>query len=399
MPGRYATTVSLIGAVSFITVTNAGAESFSDAVAAGEAKLSFRLRHEFVDQAGASNDANALTLRPRFTWTSGEHGNWTYGIEVDYVAPIGAERYNSTTNGETAFPVVADPEGFDLNQAYARYQGDKLTFTAGRQRVLHSDQRFVGGVGWRQNEQTYDAVRGQYAVSKTLSVDYSYAWNVNRIFGPDGGVQPSDWHGHAHLITAKFVPAENHTFDAFSYLLDFDNGNGVPNSTATYGGTYRTSLGDVDLHATAAVQTDYGESPLSYEAPFFALGASAPVGKVKVTAGYEFLGSDDGQAAFRTPLATLHKFQGWADKFLATPSSGIEDLYVGASTKVGKLNLAATYHDFTSDQGGVDFGSEIDVVGTLPIGKGTVQLKLAHYLADDFATDTTKAWLTFNYTL
>ena len=41
--------------------------------------------------------------------------------------------------------------------------------------------------------------------------------------------------------------------------------------------------------------------------------------------GYELLGSDGVTVAFSTPLATLHAFEGWADKFLATPAAGITD--------------------------------------------------------------------------
>src|SRR3546814_1461069 len=41
---------------------------------------------------------------------------------------------------------------------------------------------------------------------------------------------------------------------------------------------------------------------------------------------YEVLGSDAGVFAFQTPLATLHKFQGWADLFLTTHSAGVRDL-------------------------------------------------------------------------
>ncbi len=43
--------------------------------------------------------------------------------------------------------------------------------------------------------------------------------------------------------------------------------------------------------------------------------------------GYELLGSDDGVAAFQTPLATLHKFNGFADQFLVTPAGGLQDIY------------------------------------------------------------------------
>jgi hypothetical protein len=43
------------------------------------------------------------------------------------------------------------------------------------------------------------------------------------------------------------------------------------------------------------------------------------VASVNVKVGYELLGSDNGEYGFATPLATLHKFNGWADQFLGTP--------------------------------------------------------------------------------
>ena len=51
--------------------------------------------------------------------------------------------------------------------------------------------------------------------------------------------------------------------------------------------------------------------------------------------GFESLGSDDGVMGFRTPLATLHKFQGTADKFLVTPPGGLEDAFVGVAGSIG----------------------------------------------------------------
>ena len=119
---------------------------------------------------------------------------------------------------------------------------------------------------------------------------------------------------------------------------------------------------------------------------------------VNVSVGYELLGSDDGVAAFRTPLATLHKFQGWADKFLATPATGIEDTYLKVGGKIGKAKLAVIYHQFDSDEGSIDYGSEIDAVVTYPVNKNlTAQLKYAAYNAEDFSVDTDKIWLTMNF--
>ena len=63
--------------------------------------------------------------------------------------------------------------------------------------------------------------------------------------------------------------------------------------------------------------------------------------EVNLTLGYEVLGSDDGKKGFATPLATGHKFQGFADKFLTTPNDGVQDLYVGVA-RITSYNVCYT---------------------------------------------------------
>ena len=65
--------------------------------------------------------------------------------------------YNSTTNGKTTYPAVADPETYEINRLQlTNTRIPMTTVTLGRQRIVLDDQRFVGNVGWRQNEQTFD---------------------------------------------------------------------------------------------------------------------------------------------------------------------------------------------------------------------------------------------------
>ena len=59
------------------------------------------------------------------------------------------------------------------------------TATFGRQRIILDDHRFVGNVGWRQNEQTFDSLR---VVNKSLAnttFDLAYVTQVNRVFGKE----------------------------------------------------------------------------------------------------------------------------------------------------------------------------------------------------------------------
>lgn len=368
-------------------------ESLSTSVSEGKVNFDFRYRYEFVDQASFDKNANASTLRSRLTFGSGALGAWTYGAEADYVAVVGSERYNSLSNGQTEFPVVADPKGFDLNQVYLRYKKDNTTGTFGRQRINHGNQRFVGGVAWRQNEQTYDGLRGEFG--SKLKFDYTYVTRVNRIFGPDEGVQPRKWNANTHLFRGDFSLAENHTLIAYGYLMDFENGNGPANSNATLGAEYAGKFGPVSLKAALAQQSDYADNAQSYDATYYFVEGKFATDNFGVTLGFESLGSDDGTASFKTPLATLHKFQGWADLFLVTPPDGVQDAYLGVNGRIGKLTLGAIYHNFKADEGSADYGDELDLIANYPLHKALkVQLKFARYEADEFGVDTTKFWVT-----
>ena len=151
------------------------------------------------------------------------------------------------------------------------------------------------------------------------------------------------------------------------------------------------------LNAAYATQSDYADNPVGYSADYTMAQITFPIKPLSVSLGYEVLGSDNGVAAFKTPLATLHKFQGWADKFLGTPANGVEDVYLKLAGKLGKTKVAIFYHDFSADVGAADLGSEFDIVATYPMGKGlTAQLKYASYDADNHASDTDKLWFTLN---
>lgn len=364
--------------------------------ALAEVTYDVRYRLETVDQEGLAEQARASTARARLSWSSPSTEAFSVGVEADYVFTVGAEKYNSTDNGRTAFPVVADPVGLDLNQAFLRYRNDTVTVTAGRQRIGHGEQRFVGGVAWRQNEQTYDALRVQ-ARRERGDVDYSYVANVNRIFGPDDGAQPADWRGDSHLLRATFAATEVHTLGAFVYLLDFENANGPGNSSATRGVEYRGAYGAFGAVAAFGRQSDWGANPITYDAPYYLLEGRWRGDRNAFALGHEVLGSDEGRASFRTPLATLHKFQGWSDKLLVTPPAGLRDTYLRGSTRLGPVAVAAALHDFSAAEGSVDYGREADVSIGYARDSLTVQLKLARYEAEALASDTTKAWLVVGF--
>jgi len=366
------------------TVTKGISKALSDS----KVNVSLRARYEAVDQDGLPDDANALTLKSRLTLKTGAFKGLSLGLEVDDVTQI-VDDYNSTANGKSNYPVVADPEGTDINQAYLQFKNQKLTVTAGRQRILHNNQRFVGGVGWRQNEQTYDGYRIQFKATGKFSVDYSYVHNVNRIFGPDG--DKADLSGDLHLANADFNVNKNHKISAFAYLLDFDTAASA--STDTYGVLYKGKFGLINVNLSAASQSDTGDNLNDFTANYYNAEIGTKIGKITLLGGLEVLGSDDGNVAFGTPLATLHKFQGFADKFLGTPNNGVEDIYVTAKTKLNGIKLAATYHNLSSDEGSIDYGTEVDLVAAYKVNSYNFLVKFASYDADERGTNTNKLWL------
>lgn len=400
--------LSLILCVSSAVYADDGVfGDLAGAVADGSAKLNFRYRFEGVDQDGFDEDAEASTLRSRLTLTSAALNGFSAQIEFDDITSVGPNDYNSTENGKAEFPIVADPEGSDLNQAWLAYAGGNWNAKLGRQRIVHGSQRFVGGVAWRQNEQTYDGFRLESKPIEGLKLDVAYVYNINRIFGPDDGVQPADWEGDNVFLLAQYAPVKGHSLSAFGYVIDveaqgaYSAGRTVNNSTNTFGLGYKGKLNDwLSVSASWATQSDAGQSELNYEADYYLAEVVGSFSGISVKAGIEVLESGEDKntglgVGFKTPLATLHKFQGWADKFLGTPAQGIEDAYIGVNGKLGPVKLGLVYHDFQAESSSADYGTELDLVATWPVNKQlTLQAKLADYNADDLLTDTTKLWLT-----
>jgi len=382
-------------------------DKLSSMVTDGKASVDFRYRFEGVDEDGFANNAQASTLRSRLTLESAVLNGFSALLEMDDVRTIGVDDYNSTVNGKIQYPVVADPVGTDLNQFWFKYSGNAFDGILGRQRILNGDQRFVGGVAWRQNEQTFDGIRGEVELWDSLNLDLSYVTQVNRIFGPNDGANPATLDGDNLFFRADYQISEKQKLDGYIYLLDIDPQNGyaagktVDNSSNTIGLGYNGKFDWLLIEAALATQTDAGDSTLNYDANYYKLELELGLQTIRLNAGYEVLGAGDG-VGFATPLATLHKFQGWADKFLSTPGDGVKDAYLGINGKAGPVKLGAVYHDFQAEASSADFGTEIDLVATWPLNKQfSLQAKYADFDSNDSSrfTDTTKGWLTLQLKL
>jgi hypothetical protein len=377
--------------------------SIADAVTSGEGHVAFRYRFENVDQDGFADDANASTVRLRLNYKTGSWQNWTGFGEFDYITELLFTDFNSlggSSPERNRYPVVADPKGPDLNQLYLDYTpSGQSKLRLGRQRIILDNARFVGNVGWRQNPQTYDALAYTSTGWKDVEVFYSYVATVRRIFGND--VSSGRHDNDTHLLNVKVKLSDDWTVVPYLYLID--NEDAAAFSTTTFGarltGNVAVADSQVNLVAELATQSDAANNPVSYDAEYFHVAANWSLSK-SLTLGiaWESLGGDQNVAgaSFRTPLATLHAFQGWADKFLATPSAGVDDIFVTGKYKYGVWNFTGVYHDFSAESGSADWGSELDLSVGRSFGDNYGLLfKAAFYDADQHATDTTKFWIMF----
>jgi hypothetical protein len=263
----------------------------------------------------------------------------------------------------------------------------------GRQSVIFDNARFVGNVGWRQNEQTYDAFTVANTSLKDTAIVYGYVTNVNTIFGEESAKGNVDTDTHLINISYSGLAAGNIT--AYGYFLDLTNAPAASNSTLGVRFAGATKMND-DVKALYtleyAKQSDYKGGASTIDADYNLIELGAEFSGVTAMLGYEVLGADT--SAFYTPLATLHAFNGWADKFLATPANGLVDTYLSVEGKVAGVKLQAVYHDFSADVGSASYGSEVDLLAAKKFGKNyTLLAKYASYSADTLATDTDKMWL------
>ena len=377
------------------------AETWGQALREGDASVDLRARYESVEQGGFTSDAGALTNRLRAGFQTAPLKGTAFLVEGVLVDDL-VDDYNSTINGQAQYPIVADPADFAAINRFALINKplERTTLTFGRQRIVLDDQRFVGNVGWRQNEQTFDALRAQWGSTK-LKTDLTYAAQVNRVFGPDS--PQGKWEGD--VVLANFAYAlPLGTLTLFDYYLDIDGVAAVSSNTTGVKLAGSKPIGKLTgTYALAfARQAEAAANPADLDADYGLVEGGLTFAKLGVALGLELLGGD-GVASFSTPLATLHAFQGWADKFLATPAAGLEDTYVRFNYPFGKrgrfTNVAATamFHDYEADFGSAHFGEELNVQLVARTERMVLTAKYADYRADALLTDTEKLWFSVDY--
>lgn len=394
-------------------VPSVSAKTFTESLQQGSVvKINFRTRFEDVtedtlDAMGKKNGerkADAWTTRSRISYQSGAWNGFGFTGEMDNVSEMTNDVDYRTSAANTdplwaqrnTVAVIADPTGTEVNQAFLSYTNFNNQVKYGRQRLVLDNSRFIGNVGWRQNEQTYDGLSWTNKTIRYTNFTYAYIKNVNRVFGEDNPAL-GDLHMDSHVLNANYTGFDAGKLIGYAYLLDINDPIAQLGLTSdTFGVRWQGTVGESFLYNLEyAKQQDAGAAK-QFSADYMLAEVTYNISRYSVTAGYEMLGSDDGKYGFATPLATLHAFQGWADKFLATPAAGLKDTYLNVGATVANIQGVISYHNYDSDEGSIDFGDEINFSFSKKMGAVVWTAKYAQYSMGDTNanyTDTTKFWV------
>lgn len=386
----------------------------------GAVKVDLNYRYENVDQevvtapalngrplpaARQPRTANANTARLRAGLLSPVfHGIQGY---AEYEGNLAMQDdFNSTRNSNTAYSTVADPEKGELNQLWLSYAGIPDTLIkGGRQRIKLDDDRFIGNVGWRQMETTYDSILITHNNQQLfgLTVNAGYIGNVQTFTA-------TNEHVEAPILNVNYKVGDYGNVIGYGYWLDYTERENYEKSSQTYGlrltnfmkpGDTLKVSDNYGLVYTAewGHQENYGHGSARYTADRLNLMGGFTAYNFTFQGAMEQLDGKGLNKTFDTPLGTNHAFQGWADLFLITPNDGIRDVFATAITTLdrGSVILTGVYHDFSDDTGQLHYGKEWNFSALKKIGKHySVLAKYAYYDADRFSTDTQKIWLQGN---
>ncbi|MEJ2247003.1 MAG: hypothetical protein P8Y80_13145, partial [Acidobacteriota bacterium] len=226
---------------------------------------------------------------------------------------------------------------------------------------------------------------------------YAHLFTVRRIFGDSKPM-------NSNLFNASVQIDKAVKLTAYAYLLDYKNEDDFVLNTHSFGfrlsgerNVYKGWNALYDLEY--ARQVEGGDNPNDVEENYYRLEGGASKGNYFIfKAGHEVLGGSPDTGQFNTPLATLHIWNGWADKFLTTPVNGLKDTYFSLGSNPKRFGLNVVFHRFRSETGSLDYGREVDLLLSYRSPWEQVfAFKTAFYRADLFSEDTDKIMVYTTY--
>jgi hypothetical protein len=373
---------------------------------------SSRLRYANVD---ADNSGQAASLLLRGTVKS----EWTNivrsTLEADAIGSLFRDDHSDGVDFNNQ-PLIPDPPGTEINQAFISAHLESVSINLGRQRINFDNQRFIGGNGFWQNEQTFDALLAKSKLASNSNLTYSYIDNVNRIYGDKAdknnpGIEHNynnfersaaflgDHKHQSHLTRLEWNEWDYTRMVAYAYHID--NRDLPAASNSTFGMSYNLNYKidsikyRVQIEAAQQDRFDINADGLNYYLIDFGLG----IDTYELSSRYEVL-SSNGNAAFITPLGSNHDFEGWADEIGNTPDAGIRNFSIGFLWRASPFRVETSYHLFEDDQQGHNIGREFDLDFIhKPARKHSISLRFAHFEPADNSASIRKVYLDYSFNL
>lgn len=342
---------------TFSCAATAQLQDIDSALKGSSVDINFRYRAESADVKGGATAALANTLKSRATVKTGSLSGFSILVEGDNTLHI-TDHFYDKENGRDAndYDLVLDQETTQLNQAYIQYTNSHSTIKAGNQRITLDNQRHVGGVAFRQDEATFDALSVSNTSIQDTRIFVAIANNKNSITNTNSKESIG-------LVNVKYAINQDISVSGFYYGIRDVNKENSGIDLDTFGTRAVGSVNGVNFTAEVASQNKSTATDNNFTTRYHHVNASTKLGSLKTTLGYEVFTSDHGEAAFITPLGTNHKFFGWTDVFLkGAGNNGIEDIYVSFVTKVAGVKLVGQYHNYSANEGGDPLGNELGFV-------------------------------------
>ncbi|MEL6557073.1 MAG: alginate export family protein [Bacteroidota bacterium] len=351
----------------------------------GEFVFNGKLRFWHANDA-AARTSQAYSFGTNFGYLSKSYKGFRIYAEGESVVALTPDLYFDGVNGLTDRTNVTDPETLELNQMYVSYNdtlngGTVINFKVGRQAAIVEDERFIGRVSARQDDQTFDAIYGKLLNDdKGVSFEYAYMYQVNRLIAEVG-----DWRSDSHAFMLGFYKNPMARVGIFSHLLDFQD-DSPGQSNQTFGITIDRSKIPQDRTAVTyqtafAYQSEYGDNPIAYDAFLInaEVGVSVP-GAGVFRLGYELASSDNGVASYQFPLSTGQRLHRISDKFINPPADGLHNPYFTAESRNIFWGIGGWlgYHTYFSEESGDFLAHEIDVVLYREIVPGLARAELTY---------------------
>lgn len=300
--------------------------------------IDIRIRYEFAD-IDRLDVSHALTFRERLGFKTAAWQGFSALVEGEFSQAAIDDFHGGAPLADPTDPrnsPIFDPETNELNQAYLQYQGFDTTIRLGRQRIVYDAAAFIGDVIWRQNQQTYDAISLTNTSIPGLTVNYAYLNQVNRIFGSDadapltpGFANVQDIAASAHLFNANYTGIQGVTLGAYAYIMNFEAVRAWDNNT--FGIHAKTDLAGFTLYGELAWQDKAGLAGAE-EAMYLHANVTRELALGSAKLGALTVGVEHLDAGFKTPLATVHAFNGFADVTdparISGAHNGLTDTYV-----------------------------------------------------------------------